>query len=63
MTIHTKWQYIAEHHTVFGMTADQADTLLLPRSGAAIWSTVYYERRYMETCCDRYNVSTTCIIF
>lgn len=61
MTIYAKWKYIAEQHATFNMTADQAKTLLLPRSGVAIWSTVYYERRYLETCCDRYNVSTICI--
>jgi len=63
MAIHAKWEYIAQQHTTFNMTADQAKTLLLPRGGAAIWSTVYYERRYLETCCDRYNVSTVCTSF
>ena len=58
MFIRAKWEYIAKEHIVFGLTAEQASTLLLPRGGVALWSTVYYERRYMETCCDLYNVST-----
>ena len=56
-SIREKWDYIAQEHEVFGLTAEQASTLLSPRGGVAIWSTVYYERRYLGTCCDLYNAS------
>jgi hypothetical protein len=60
-SIRAKWEYIAKEHDVFGLTSEQASALLLPRGGVALWSTVYYERRYMGTCCDVYNVSSRAV--
>ena len=48
-----KWKYIASNKELFDLSASDLP-LLEQRSGVALWSTVYYERRYKESCADRY---------